>query len=146
MKDVKEKRCPFRVCKVERPQMLRGNGTTWTEEFCFCMGEECAAYYPGGCLRLQPPAYTMRANLTGQELQVLRNDLLRGGQIMPYNPEQESAELIPRLYEGEAIFVDWHERLSQLEYVYNPGNDGPWYRADDVWACIDPVRSKEVQK
>lgn len=46
----------------------------------------------------------------------------------------------------EVINADWYERLSVLEYVYNPGDDGPWYRAGDVWACIDPGREKEDKK
>lgn len=44
----------------------------------------------------------------------------------------------------EVIYADWYDRLSTLEYVYNPNNDGPWYRAEDVWACIDPAQKKEV--
>lgn len=53
------KKCPFRVCKVEHPAMLRGHGATVTEEFYNCMGTACAAYYQGGCLRLLPPALTV---------------------------------------------------------------------------------------
>ena len=46
----------------------------------------------------------------------------------------------------ERINADWYDRLSTLEYVYNPSNDGPWYKADDVWACIDPVCEKEEKE
>ena len=48
--------CPFRVLRVEHPAMLRGHGTSTTEEFYPCLGKRCAAYYPGGCLRLVAPA------------------------------------------------------------------------------------------
>lgn len=38
------------------------------------------------------------------------------------------------------VKADWYERLSDLDYNYNPVKDGkPWYRADDVWACIEEV-------
>ena len=46
----------------------------------------------------------------------------------------------------EVVNADWYDRIYKLEYVYNPGNDGPWYRAADVWACIDPSREKEEEK
>lgn len=138
-------KCPFRI-DSDKTDFTYAHTSHVREHFADCLGKECAAFYGGTCLRLQPPAYVMRANLTHQELQALRNDLLCGGQIMPYNPEQESVEVVPHLYEGESIFTDWHERLSHLEYIYNPGDDGPWYRADDVWACIDPARHKEVQE
>ena len=42
--------------------------------------------------------------------------------------------------------ADWYERLSMLEYVYNPSNDGPWYRAADVWECIGPFVKMEVKE
>lgn len=142
MADVKEKLCPFRVFR-KKTHFKHSQGETTTEKFYDCLREKCAAYYKGGCLRLPPPEYTMRANLTDQELLQLKNDLLCGGQIMPYNPEQESVEVPPHLYGGEMIFVDWHERLSHLEFIFNPAGDGPWYRADDVWECIDPARHKE---
>ena len=38
-----------------------------------------------------------------------------------------------RLIDANAL-----DELGELPYVYNPVADGnPWYRADDVWACID---------
>lgn len=79
------------------------------------------------------------------ERQIKDNELLmrRIGELR--TSKVKSVE-VTQFYEGETIFADWHERLSLLEYVYNPGNDGPWYRADDVWACIDPTRQKEAQK
>lgn len=61
MEDVKNKRCPFRVCKIEHPPILRGQGAAVTEEFYNCMGEECAAYYKGGCMRLIPPVLEIDA-------------------------------------------------------------------------------------
>ena len=56
MEDVKEKACPFRVHSVQHMPMLRGNGPSTTQEFYPCMGEGCAAYYRGMCMRLSPPA------------------------------------------------------------------------------------------
>ena len=82
MEDVKEKRCPFRVCKVEHPALLRGRGATVTEEFYYCMGKECAAYCEGGCLRLVPHALEignsplgMRVDLTDAEIENLREEM-----------------------------------------------------------------------
>lgn len=46
------KLCPFRICQVENPPALRGNGTVVTEQFYQCLGEECVAYHVGICLRL----------------------------------------------------------------------------------------------
>ncbi len=38
------------------------------------------------------------------------------------------------------VHPDWYERLSDLDYDYDPVKDGtPWYRAEDVWACIEEV-------
>ncbi len=148
MEDVKEKHCPFRTYRIKDPGFL-GYAS---EGFHRCMGEKCAAYYKGGCLRLGFPALMigdsplrMRADLTDAEIEKLREEMSKSANHS-YNLEQESVEVIPHLYEGETIFADWHERLNLLEYVYNPGNDGPWYRADDVWACIDPARQEEVDK
>ena len=40
----------------------------------------------------------------------------------------------------EKVHPDWYERLEKLDYNYNPVKDGtPWYRAEDVWACIEEV-------
>ena len=74
MEDVKNKRCPFRVCTVERPPMLRGTGTTVIQEFYNCMGEECAAYYAGGCMRLIPQAQVVNGEgVTYADMEKLRN-------------------------------------------------------------------------
>lgn len=139
-------KCPFRTCKQEHPAMLRGHGAVITEDFYDCNGEECAAFHDGICLRLNPREYTIRATLTDKELQALKNDLMRAVNLMPHNPEHESIVATTHLYGGEMIFSDWHDRLSHLEFIYNPGDDGPWYRADDVWACIDPAKHKEAVK
>lgn len=90
-----------------------------------------------------PVEIVIRKDITDD---MLRHALAMPTMILPSVLGEESVEVIPHLYEGETIFTDWHERLSQLEYIYTPGDDGPWYRADDVWACIDPARHKEVQK
>ena len=38
-----------------------------------------------------------------------------------------------RLIDADALTA-----LEELEYYYNPVRDGkPWYKADDVWDCID---------
>lgn len=40
----------------------------------------------------------------------------------------------------EEVHPDWYERLENLDYNYDPVKDGtPWYRAEDVWACIEEV-------
>lgn len=45
----------------------------------------------------------------------------------------------------ELIYRDWYERLSQLEYNYHPKKDGEaWYRAEDVWACIEAPNPIEL--
>lgn len=55
MEDVKEKRCPFRVFREKTLFKYSGAEAT-TEKFEDCLGEKCAAYYRGGCMRLTPPA------------------------------------------------------------------------------------------
>lgn len=38
----------------------------------------------------------------------------------------------------EGVFPNWYERLKNLDYNYHPEKDGePWYRAADVWVCIE---------
>ena len=40
----------------------------------------------------------------------------------------------------EKVHPDWYSRLEELDYDYDPVKDGtPWYRAEDVWACIEEV-------
>ena len=55
MADVKDKACPFRVRTVYRDTVIRGRGPSTAQEFHPCLGEGCAAYYQGACLRLLPP-------------------------------------------------------------------------------------------
>ena len=55
MADVKDKACPFRVHRVDVTPSLTGIKLFCSEEFAPCMGEGCAAYYRGACLRLMPP-------------------------------------------------------------------------------------------
>lgn len=122
MEDVKEKRCPFRVCQVERPPMLRGNGTTVIQEFYHCMGEECAAYYRGGCLRLVPPALVigdsplrMRADLTDEEVEKLREEL-RKAPIMPAPVEPEEPQ------PSCANCGYYENKAGCKDCIYNPAN------------------------
>ena len=89
-------KCPFRVCKVEHPPMLRGHGPTITEEFYACLGEECAAFYDGICLRLNPPEYTINKRLTDKELQALKNEMLSAGQIMVASADPADVQIIPQ--------------------------------------------------
>ena len=54
----------------------------------------------------------------------------------------EYDEIIARIEKAPAVCEDvrpdWYQRLSDLEYVYNPEPNGePWYQAKDVWACIE---------
>lgn len=40
----------------------------------------------------------------------------------------------------EKVYPDWYSRLEELDYNYDPVKDGtPWYRAEDVWACIEEI-------
>ena len=48
-------------------------------------------------------------------------------------PDEEALEVLKKVADG-------YERLSVLDYNYNPVKDGtPWYRAVDVWACIEEI-------
>lgn len=94
MEDVKEKRCPFRVCKVEHPAVLRGQGATVTEEFYDCMGKECAAYYNGGCMRLIPPALVVNGEgFTDADIEKLREDM-RNAPLMAAPSTEPSVEVV----------------------------------------------------
>lgn len=45
-----------------------------------------------------------------------------------------------RLIDANAL-----DALGELPYVYNPVADGsPWYRADDVWECIEKEPTVEI--
>lgn len=47
------KACPYRVITEEYKAFTVGTGDTVVQEFYPCMGEGCAAYHAGVCLRLQ---------------------------------------------------------------------------------------------
>lgn len=53
----------------------------------------------------------------------------------------EALEKLVRIAPVGNVYPDWYDRLSNLEYnYYYSEKDGePWYRAKDVWACIEPV-------
>lgn len=53
-KDGNFKACPFRVYHQEHLPITIGSGSSSTEQFYPCMGEECAAYHVGVCLKLVP--------------------------------------------------------------------------------------------
>lgn len=54
----------------------------------------------------------------------------------------EIVESVPAVCED--VRPDWYQRLSDLDYVYNPEPNGePWYRAKDVWACIEEEEPKD---
>lgn len=46
------KACPYRIYTEEHPALLRGQNSCTTQVFYPCIGEECAAYHVGICLRL----------------------------------------------------------------------------------------------
>ena len=50
-------------------------------------------------------------------------------------------EALEKIVPTDNIYPDWYKRLSDLEYNYYcmEKNGEPWYRAKDVWACIEPV-------
>lgn len=50
------------------------------------------------------------------------------------------AEALEVLRSREGVRPDWYSRLEELDYNYDPVKDGePWYRAEDVWACIEEI-------
>lgn len=50
----------------------------------------------------------------------------------------EALEKLQKIGPVGDVYPDWYERLSKLDYNYHPVADkDPWYRADDVWACIE---------
>ena len=50
----------------------------------------------------------------------------------------ELAGLGDKPTDREDVYPDWYDRLSKLEYTYDPMKNGePWYRADEVWGCIE---------
>ena len=53
----------------------------------------------------------------------------------------EALEKLQKIAPVGDVYPDWYDRLSNLEYKYYAmEKDGePWYRAKDVWACIEPV-------
>lgn len=83
MADAKDKACPFRVHSVQHMPMLRGNGPSTTQEFYPCMGEGCAAYYQGACLRLMPPimAYDPTKHETTKPITTTAEEHLYSGLI-----------------------------------------------------------------
>lgn len=91
MADVKEKCCPFRVFR-EKTHFKYSQGEATTEKFYDCLGEKCAAYYTGVCMRLMPPALVigdspirMRADLADADIKKLREELSKAP-IMPVKP------------------------------------------------------------
>lgn len=53
----------------------------------------------------------------------------------------EALDKLDRIVPVGDVYPDWYERLSDLEYNYYcmEKNGEPWYRAKDVWACIEPI-------
>lgn len=51
-KEANFKACPYRVYTQEHKAMMKGGSDFITQEFYACIGEECAAYHVGICLRL----------------------------------------------------------------------------------------------
>lgn len=90
MADVKEKLCPFRVFR-EKTHFQYSQGEATTEKFYDCLGEKCAAYYKGGCLRLIPPALLIDdGNMSladAEKLQEeMRNALVAPAPVEPPEP------------------------------------------------------------
>lgn len=46
------KACPFRTITEEHKAMIRGQGDIISQSFYPCIGERCAGYHVGICLRL----------------------------------------------------------------------------------------------
>lgn len=66
---------------------------------------------------------------------------LSGKFVLALEIAREALRKIASIAPVGDVYPDWYERLSNLEYnYYYSEKDGePWYRAKDVWACIEPV-------
>ena len=93
MDDVKEKRCPFRVFREKTSFKYSGAEAT-TEKFEPCIGEECAAYYLGGCIRLPPPYLLANGEISEADLEKLLEEM-RNTPIMVLSSEEAKKEEIP---------------------------------------------------
>lgn len=66
---------------------------------------------------------------------------LSGRFVLALEVAREALAKIQKIAPVGDVYPDWYERLSSLEYNYYcmEKNGEPWYRAKDVWACIEPV-------
>lgn len=82
-----------------------------------------------------------------QELVQLLRELAAGRRLIGFPLEANIVELaatrleaLVKIVPADNVYPDWYERLSSLDYNYSPVADkDPWYRAEDVWACIESV-------
>ena len=70
MGDVKEKRCPFLVHR-EKTSFKYSCAEVTTEQFNPCIGEKCAAYCRGTCIRLPLPFLVADREMTDEEFREL---------------------------------------------------------------------------
>lgn len=64
--------------------------------------------------------------------------MLSGDFVLALEIAREALRKIASIAPVGDVYPDWYDRLSNLEHEYSPVKDGePWYRAKDVWACIE---------
>lgn len=158
-------KCPFRIYG-DKTDFIHAHTSHIRENFPDCLGEECAAFYDGICLRLNPPEYIINKRLTDKELQTLENELLSAGQIMPYNPGRESVEIAPQwipvmerlpelgqnvlMYfrEGQTFAAGFLSEAKGRSPLWCSFTDNEWFtecdNRPDYWMPL-PEKPKEVQ-
>lgn len=64
--------------------------------------------------------------------------VLRSAFVEALDMALEALEKLDKIAPVGDVDPEWYEKLSELELDYEPKADGSaWYRADDVWACIE---------
>ena len=85
------------------------------------------------------------ARLMGYEVvdEERTNDTVTGIQ----DEKPQFAKYQPGFGTPTPIYADWYDRLGNLEFNYHPVDDSTaWYRAKDVWACIEPKLTPVVNQ
>lgn len=70
-----------------------------------------------------------------------RDDVSVSARVEAIKVALEALDKLDRIAPVGNVYPDWYDRLSNLEYnhYYSEKDGEPWYRAKDVWACIEPV-------
>ena len=158
--------CPFRI-KSKTVNFVHANESCTNQGFEHCLDEECAAFYDGICLRLNPPEYTISKRLTDKELQTIKNEMLSAGQIMLVSADPGSVEIIPQwipvterlpdiaqnvlMYfrEGKTFAAGFLSEVKGRSPLWCSFTDAEWFtecdNRPDYWMPM-PEPPKEVQK